>query len=160
MTPQPDDWYWEKNWNDYRRGDTTIRLRWDDGEAAATIFDQGAPITTRAFLERLPMVVPVVHVAWSGEMVMSTGTHPLGVTDQENRVRLVRVGDLAYDPIFDEITVTYGTAEARLPDGPNSLTVFGQVSEGVDALAAFGRRCRFEGVQEITFEATEGLSYS
>jgi len=152
VSPPADDWYWEKNWNDYRRGTTTIRLHWAHGEAKATIFDQGAPITAQAFLERLPMVVPVVHVAWSGEMLMSTGTHPLGVTEQENRVRLVRMGDLAFDPNFDEITVTYGTAEARLPDGPNTLTVFGQVSEGAAALAALGRRCRFEGVQHITFE--------
>lgn len=153
MTDEPDSWYWERTWNDYRRGNTQVKLRWSDGDATATIFDLGAPLTARAFLERLPMQVPVVHAAWSGEMVMSTGTHPLGIPDHENRVRLVRVGDLAYDPKFDEITVTYGTAEARLPDGPNTLTVFGQISDGLNGFASFGRRCRFQGIQTITFDA-------
>ncbi len=152
MSRDADDWYWEKTWNNYRLGETEIRLRWAEGDALATIFDHGVPVTARAFLDRLPMEVPVVHVAWSGEMVMSTGTHPLGITEQENRVRLVRVGDLAFDPKFDEITVTYGTAEARLPDGPNTLTVFGQITVGIDDFAEFGRRCRFRGVSNITFE--------
>ena len=88
-------------------------------------------------------------------MVMSTGGHALGVTEQENRVRLVRVGDLSFDPKFDEITLTYGTAEARLPDGPNVLTVFGQIVEGIEAVAAFGRRTRFEGMQTIIFETLD-----
>ena len=156
MTDTADSWYWERNWNDYRRGSTRVRVRWEGGEAEALIFDEGVPITARAFLNRLPIEVPVVHVAWSGEMVMSTGGHALGVAEQENRVRLVRVGDLAFDPKFDEITLTYGTAEARLPDGPNVLTVFGQIVEGVDAAAAFGRRTRFEGMQTIIFEAFDG----
>ena len=152
MSDEQDSWYWERNWNDYRRGATTIRVRWNGGEAKALIFDEGVPTTAKAFLDRLPIEVSVVHVAWSGEMVMSTGGHALGVTEQENRVRLVRIGDLAFDPKFDEITLTYGTAEARLPDGPNVLTVFGQITEGIDAAASFGRRTRFEGMDTITFE--------
>jgi hypothetical protein len=151
---EADDWYWERNWNDYRRGTRTIRLSWDGGEAVAAIFDEGVPRTTSAFLTLLPIEVPMVHVAWSGEMVMSAQPVPLEVAEHENRVRLVRVGDLAFDPRYGEITVTYGTAEARLPDGPNVLTVFGQITTDVEAITQFGRRRRFEGMASIRFEAT------
>ncbi len=148
----PDSWYWEQQWNDYRRGTVDLRLRWEGGQATAVLYGEGVPATVEAFVARLPMAVPVVHVAWSGDMVMSTGTHPLGITEHENRVRLVRVGDLAFDPKFDEITVTYGTAEARLPDGPNVLTVFGQITSGIEGFARWGRRRRFEGIGTLTFE--------
>ena len=66
MTDTADSWYWERNWNDYRRGSTRVRVRWAGGEAEALIFDEGVPLTAQAFLGRLPIEVPVVHVAWSG----------------------------------------------------------------------------------------------
>jgi hypothetical protein len=149
---EADDWYWERNWNDYRQGSTSVRLSWEGGGADAVLFDQGAPRTTEAFCRLLPLEVPMVHVAWSGEMVMSARPLPVEVTDHENRVRLVRVGDIAFDPKFGEITITYGTAEATLPDGPNVLTVFGHVTSDHDDLASFGRRRRFEGIGSVRFE--------
>jgi hypothetical protein len=92
-----------------------------------------------------------VHVAWSGDMVMGAEAVPLGVREAENATRLVRPGDLAFDPKYDEITVTYGTAEARLPSGPNTLTVFGSVSQGLEAFARWARARRFEGLGSVRF---------
>jgi hypothetical protein len=83
-------------------------------------------------------------------MVMSTVAYDLPANEPENHVRLVRPGDLAWDPKFGELSVTYGTAEARLPSGPNTLVVYGQIVEGLDAFAAFGRARRFEGLGRIT----------
>lgn len=93
----------------------------------------------------------MIHVAWSGDMVMSAISNPVGVTEQEHHQRLVRPADLAYDPKFGEFTVTYGTAEARLPSGPNTLVVFGQISQGLESFAKWGRARRFEGVGNIKF---------
>lgn len=138
----PESWYWQKTWSDFRRGSISIVMAWDGGEARIAIYDEGVPKTAQAFLARLPLVLPMVHVAWSGDMLMGAQSIPIGTKEAENLTRLVRPGDLAYDPKYDEITVTYGTAEARLPSGPNTLTVFGTVATGLDTFARWARARR------------------
>lgn len=142
-------WYWQKTWSDFRRGSKRLALSWEDGAADILLYDEGAPKTVQAVLERLPIVVPVVHVAWSGDMVMGAQPVELGVTEQENFTRLVRPGDVAYDPKYNEITLTYGTAEARLPSGPNTLAVFGSIVSGLEEFARWGRARRFFGVGTV-----------
>jgi hypothetical protein len=151
MPDKSDTWYWEKTWSDFRRGDKKLTLEWDGGMASVDLFNTGVPATAKALLAHLPVELPMVHVAWSGDMVMSARANPIGVTEHEHHVRLVRPGDLAYDPKFGEFTVTYGTAEARLPSGPNTLVVLGQITDGLEAFAAWGRARRFEGVGNLIF---------
>jgi hypothetical protein len=153
---QSDTWYWQKTWSNFRKGSVRVLMAWDGGQAEVTVFTEGVPITAAAFLERLPLEVPVVHVAWSGDMVMGARAVPLGVKEEENLTRLVRPGDIAYDPKYDEITVTYGTAEARLPSGPNTLTVFAALGVGLDEFAQWGRARRFEGQGTIRFSRVSG----
>lgn len=152
---QSERWYWQKTWSSYRSGSARAWLQWDGGNAEIAIYDKGAPKTAAAFLDRLPLELPVVHVAWSGDMVMSGEPVPMGVSEEENLTRLVQPGDLAFDPKYDEITVTYGTAEARLPSGPNTLTVFGALQSGLDDFAKWGRARRFEGFGILRFSATK-----
>lgn len=148
---EPDNWYWQKTWSSFRNGGVPVLMCWTGGQAEVTIYAEGVPLTAAAFLERLPLEVPMVHVAWSGDMLMGARPVPLGVEKEENLTRLVRPGDIAYDPKYNEITVTYGTAEARLPSGPNTLTVFGAVGAGLDEFAQWGRARRFEGMGTIRF---------
>jgi hypothetical protein len=98
------------------------------------------------------LTVPVVHVAWSGDMVMSARPFHVGPREPENAVRLPRPGDLTWDPKFGEICFAYGTAEARLPSGENQLVVFGQVEDGFEPFAVFCRARRFDGIGEIRIE--------
>ena len=143
-------WYWEKRWASFRRGTASIRLAWDGGEARAVVFDVGVPITAKAILAALPLAVPVVHAAWSGDMLMSTRAYDdIQARTLENEVRLVRPGDLTWDPKFGELAFTYGTAECRLPTGPNTLVVYGSITSGLDAFADFSRRRRFQGIGEL-----------
>jgi hypothetical protein len=153
MSETGDTWYWEKTWSEFRRGKTQARLLWDGGEARVLLFDEGTPETATAVIKALPVEIPVVHVAWSGDMVMSTRGYDIGVTEHEHHVRLVHPGDLAFDPKFGELTVTYGTAEARLPSGANTLVVFGQITQGLEAFAAWGRARRFEGLGTLKLVA-------
>ncbi len=146
-----ENWYWQKTWSDFRRGNTLVRMEWDGRAADILIYDVGVPETSAAFLEKLPIELPVVHVAWSGDMLMGAKPVSLGVEKEENLTRLVRPGDVAFDPKYNEITVTYGTAEARLPSGPNTLTVFGSLTSGLEEFAQWARARRFEGVGLITF---------
>jgi hypothetical protein len=149
-------WWWAEHWETARRGAFPMAVTFADGEAAGVLFDIGTPKTVAAFRKRLPFVMPVIHVAWSGDMVMGTERLELGVSEQENLTRLPRPGDLAYDPKFQELTLTYGTAECRLPSGPNTITVIGQVTEGLEALAKFCRMRRFAGVGDLRFQERVG----
>lgn len=148
MSADGGSWWWQERWESIRRGDTPIALSWDGGAARGVLFDQGAPRTAAAVLAALPLQVPVVHVAWSGEMVMSARTYELGV-ERENAVRLPRPGDLTWDPAAGELAFAYGTAECRLPSGENNVVVYGAVVEGLEDFAEFCRRRRFEGVGEL-----------
>tara|TARA_R110002020_G_scaffold184947_2_gene382335 strand:- start:50719 stop:51183 length:465 start_codon:yes stop_codon:yes gene_type:complete len=149
MSMASETWYWEKTWSDFRRGDATATLVWPGGEAQVALFDEGVPKTVAAVLAALPLQIPVVHVAWSGDMLMSASPFDIGLKDQEHHVRLVRPGDLAFDPKFGEFTMTYGTAEARLPSGPNTLVVFGHITEGLEEFAIWCRARRFEGIGKV-----------
>ena len=149
MTIKSETWYWEKLWGDFRLGKANLRVEWDGGSADAVLYDEGVPRTVAALVEALPLTVPVVHVAWSGEMVMSSEAYQLGVDVHENRTRLVRPGDLSWDPEYGEIAVTYGSAECRMPTGPHAVVVLGQLVSGLAELAAWCRARRFEGLGEL-----------
>jgi hypothetical protein len=130
------------------------------------LFDEGAPRTAAAVLAALPLEVPVVHVAWSGEMVMSARAYELGAEREnavrenavrenavrENAVRLPRPGDLTWDPAAGELAFAYGTAECRLPSGENNVVVYGAVMQGLGEFAVFCRRTRFEGLAQLRIE--------
>jgi hypothetical protein len=150
---EAENWYWQKTWSDFRRGRARLHLKWQGGSAEAVIYDHGVPQTAAAILRHLPLEVPVVHVAWSGDMVMSSNSYKIGVDQAENHVRLVRPGDISWDPKFGELAFTYGTAECKLPSGPNTVVVYGQIVEGLEEFAAFGRARRFEGLGKLSLSA-------
>ena len=154
MNADSSSWWWQERWESIRRGDTRIALSWegDSGSASGVLFDQGAPRTAAAVLAALPLTVPVVHVAWSGEMVMSAQTYELGV-ERENAVRLPHPGDLTWDPAAGELAFAYGAAECRLPSGENNVVVYGAVTERLEDFAEFCRARRFEGVGELRIES-------
>jgi hypothetical protein len=152
---EAESWYWQRTWNDFRRGTRRLAMIWEDGRAEIAIYDGGVPKTSAAILTRLPFELPMVHVAWSGDMLMGAHAVPIGCKEAENLTRLVRPGDVAFDPKYDEITVTYGTAEARLPSGPNTLTVFGSVTSGLEGFGRWARARRFEGVGMVKFSAID-----
>lgn len=152
MSDDGETWYFHRRWDGFRNGRIRIRLVFGSHVATALLYDKGVPQTCRWILDHLPLTMPVVHVAWSGDMVMSAKAFADGPREPENAVRLPRPGDLTWDPKFGEICFAYGTAEARLPSGENQLVVLGQVEDGLPALAAFCRARRFEGIGEIRME--------
>jgi hypothetical protein len=141
-----DNWWFHRRWSSFRRGTRPISLEWEGGRATAVLYDEGVPETARAIERALPLEVPVIHVAWSGEMCMGAETYDIGVSAAENDVRLVRPGDLTFDPKYDELGFVYGDAECKLPSGPNTVVVYGAVIDGLEPFAGWSRRRRFEGV--------------
>ncbi|ORA39242.1 DUF3830 family protein [Mycobacterium aquaticum] len=153
------DWWWTRRWEDWRgAAGTPVILQWDGGQARAYLFDEHTPKTVAAFLAALPLTVPVVHAAWSGDMMMSAADVAVHQSVPENHIRLPRIGDLGWDPEYGELTITYGTAECRLPSGENTITVFGSVSENLGELANLGRSTRFNGVTTIRIVHAEPAS--
>lgn len=140
------------DYNAFRDGNQSLRLSWADGSAHGVIYNVGVPATSEAVLRLLPLTLSLIHAAWSGDMLMSARPIPLTATKWENRVRLVRPGDLTWDPNLREIAIAYGTAEARIPAGPHSLVVFGSLTGGLEELHAFGKSRRFKGLGEATLE--------
>ncbi len=148
--------YWERRWTGYRQGTARIALEWDGGRAEALVYDEGAPNISRAFLDALPLEIPIFHVAWSGDMIMSTDEVPgIDVLEAENDVRLPWPGDIGWDPKVREITVTYNLAECKGPIGANTIVIFGQVDVGLAEFATFARRRRYEGVATLRFSPIE-----
>lgn len=82
-------------------------------------------------------------------MLMGAKKLHLEVANQENLIRLPRPGDIGFDPKYDELTITYGTAECRLPSGENTICVLGALTEGLAEFGAFARARRFEGVGSV-----------
>ena len=151
----PESWYWDEHWNQSRRGTTPVAFEWPEGRAEGVLFDEGTPRTATAIEGLLPLEFPVVHVAWSGDMVMSAQAFDLGFTEKENETRLPRVGDLSWDPAYGELAFTYGTAECRMPSGFNTIVVYGSLTSGLDEFAAFCRARRFEGVATVKLAAVQ-----
>jgi hypothetical protein len=148
-----DEWWFQRRWSDFRRGSTAVALCFPGGRVEGVLYDEGVPRTANAILAALPLSLPLVHVAWSGEMCMATETYgEIGPSEPENHVRLVRPGDLTWDAKYGELGVVYGTAECRLPSGPNTVVVFGSIQTGLDELARFGRARRFEGIATARLE--------
>lgn len=152
-----ESWWYQQRWGGFRTGSTRVRISWDSGYATAMLYDAGVACTVHGFVQVLPLSVPVVHVAWSGEMVMGTETYDFGPRHAENEVRLVQPGDVTWDPKFGELCFTYGTAECKLPSGPNTVVVFGAIEAGLDAFAHFCRRRRFEGMGLLRVDEEKDL---
>src|SRR6516225_885443 len=108
MSDDAETWYFRRRWDGFRSGERLVRLMFAAEQATARLYDKGVPQTCCQILAHLPLTVPVVHVAWSGDMVMSAQPFNIGPREPENAVRLPRPGDLTWDPKFGEICFAYG----------------------------------------------------
>ena len=135
-------------------GKSEFGLRFAAEQAIARLYDKGVPETYRQILSHLPLTVPVVHVAWSGDMLDERVAFP-NRTARSLRTRFAcRAQAISHGTRSSaRFALPYGTAEARLPSGENQLVVFGQVEDGLEQLAVFCRARRFEGIGEIHIEA-------
>ena len=53
-----EQWFYEKKWNNFRRGSRKGKLRWQSGAATVQFYDHGAPKTVEVVLRALPSSCP------------------------------------------------------------------------------------------------------
>ena len=126
-------------------GSFEFRARWER---------EAAPKTCAAFEEMLPFGNKIIHVRWSGESAwIPLGDLKTGV-DFENHTSHPAPGEVLLYPggySETEILFPYGACSFASKAGPLAGNHFATVVEGGDQLRELGRRCLWEGAQEIRF---------
>ena len=114
-----------------------------------------APKTCAAFKKHMPFKSRIVHVRWSGEGVWA----PLGAMDFgvgfENNTCYPAPGHVILYPggvSETEIVLSYGCVNFASKAGQLSGSHFITLTEGVENLAALGRKTLWDGAQDIRFE--------
>ena len=114
-----------------------------------------APKTCEAFLSRLPYVNKVVHVRWSGEGVwIPLGDYNFDV-GYENPTSFPAPGQFILYPggiSETEILLAYGGVRFASKVGQLAGSHFLTLTTGLDNLYPLGRKCLWEGAQDIRFD--------
>lgn len=117
--------------------------------------EQLAPKTVAAFRRHLPFTSQAVHVRWSGEAVWL----PLGDLDFgvgfENNTSYPAPGQVILYPggvSETEILLAYGGVQFASKAGQLSGNHFITLTSGLENLPELGRRCLWEGAQDVRFE--------
>ncbi len=124
----------------------------------AKMEEENAPLTCKAFCERLPFVTKYVHCRWSGEAVWAPlGDYKFGV-DYENHTCYPSRGDvLLYKGGISEteIIMAYGSASFAAKVGQLAGNHFLTIIEGQENLEKLGKDCLWKGAQDVVFEAID-----
>jgi hypothetical protein len=124
-------------------GDLSFRARLEDETAAQTV---------AAFRRLLPLESRIIHARWSGEACwIPFGELDVGI-GPENATCYPPPGHLLLYPggvSETELLFPYGSASFASKAGALAGNHFATVVEGLDGLPELGRRCLWEGAQEI-----------
>jgi Protein of unknown function (DUF3830) len=126
-------------------------------EFRARFEEEDAPDTVAAFRGMLPLESRIIHVRWSGEGTwIPMGDRDVGI-GPENATRYPSPGELIFYPggvSETELLVAYGYVAFASKAGALAGNHFATIVEGNENLRALGRKCLWEGAQEIVFRET------
>jgi hypothetical protein len=112
-----------------------------------------APQTVAAFRRLLPLESRIIHVRWSGEsMWIPFGELDVGI-GPENATSYPAPGEMLLFPggvSETELLFPYGACRFASKAGQLAGNHFATVVEGGERLRELGRRCLWEGAQEIS----------
>ena len=127
-------------------GDFTFQARFEE---------QLAPKTCAAFRKAMPFESQAIHVRWSGEGVwMPLGDLDFGVP-YENHTSFPAPGHIILYPggiSETEILLAYGGVRFASKVGQLAGNHFLTLTSGLENLYPLGRKCLWEGAQDIRFE--------
>jgi len=134
----------------------SLRITVGASRFVARLEEDAAPRTCAAFKKLLPFRNQVIHSRWSGEAVwVPLGEFATGVEFENHTCHPSRGDVLLYPGGFSEteILFAYGSACFASKMGMLAGNHFLTVVEGMEQLAAMGKRVLWEGAQDIVFEA-------
>jgi hypothetical protein len=139
---------------------TLLTVRIGPLSFTATLESERAPLTTAAFLDRLPFEGQLVQARWSGEAGwIPLADYDLGVA-YENATSHPAAGQVLWHPpglSEAELLVPYGNTCFSSRVGQLAGSHFLTIHDEGGGLAEVGRRLLWEGAQPICFEvAREG----
>jgi hypothetical protein len=130
-----------------------VRIELDGVMAGAELWDDRAPRTVAALLQRLPIEDRTIHVRWSGAAWRTEKNYPLSVGTVENRATWLEPGDLIYydDPRYQlyKVAFIYGTSQWRDDKGELYVARIGKVTSNLDALIAKSDEILFQGPKTV-----------
>ncbi|MHB8575215.1 MAG: DUF3830 family protein [Dehalococcoidia bacterium] len=120
-------------------------------------WEAAAPKTVAAVHRLLPLRSQLIHVRWSGEAVwMPLGDLDIGVGFENQTSHpalgqiLIYTGDLSEC----EILIAYGACLFSSKAGQLAGNHFATITAGIEKLPDLGRRVLWEGVQDVSVEAS------
>lgn len=126
----------------------------------ATLYEEAAPRTVAAFLQKLPIVDRTIQTRWSGDAWRTEGNYELlnEKAEIENVAERLSAGDVIYYPGYRagllKIGMAYGDAKWLAPFmEPLNVSVIGKVDESLDELVAVCSRIIFEGPLPVRISA-------
>jgi hypothetical protein len=121
----------------------------------ARLEEKDAPKTCKVFLGLLPYRQRIIHVRWSGEACWI----PLGELDlglgYENHTSFPAPGQMILYPggvSETEFLIAYGGVRFASKVGQLAGNHFLTITEGLENLTPLGKKCLWEGAQDILFE--------
>jgi hypothetical protein len=134
-----------------------LAIRAGGFDFVARLEEEQAPTTVAAFRRMLPLESKLIHVRWSGEGCWI----PMGDLDAgigpENATCYPNPGEIVFYPggvSETELLVAYGYVAFASKAGALAGNHFATIVEGGEDLRELGRRCLWQGAQEISFRET------
>jgi hypothetical protein len=143
-----------------------VRIEIEIGGARgrATLYEEAAPGTVAAFLQKLPIVDRTIQTRWSGDAWRTEGNYELLDKDAEieNVAERLGAGDLIYYPGYKagllKIGMAYGDAQWLAPFmEPLDVSLIGHVDENLDGLIAVCSRIIFDGPVSVRISVADAV---
>ncbi|HKX19475.1 MAG TPA: DUF3830 family protein [bacterium] len=125
-----------------------IVVEFDDHAFEAVLLDEQAPIICTNIWNALPLEGPVTNTKWSGDMLRLWVQIP-EPPERENMSQLQNPGDIIFLHKWNGLRFVYGQALMGGPNGAHPTPLVGRMLDGVEELAALGKRVEWEGARTV-----------
>jgi len=119
----------------------------------ALLHEDKAPMTCKAIVQRLPISGKVIHARWSGEAIWLPMEEQRITVELENQTCYPSRGQILFYPGFvseRELLIPYGATMFASKSGILPGNHFATILEGLEELAAIGKKVLWEGAKDIS----------
>lgn len=139
-----------------------IRIKVGDAVAEAALFEDKAPRTTKALLDRLPIQDRTIQTRWSGDAWRTEGNYELLSEGDpvENVAERLSAGDVIYYPGYRsgllKVGIAYGNAQWLAPFMvPINVAHIGKIDTNLEGFVAQCEQLIFTGPFDVEISRIE-----